>query len=67
MGETTVRVEAVEDNLCKVKAEQIELGQDLTLTMLRLEEQQMYTRKQTLLLTGSAVELPARGEDTPGM
>ena len=63
-GETTVRVEAVEDNLCSVKSDLKELEHDLTATMLRLEGQQMYTRKQTLLLTGSAVELPVRGEDT---
>ena len=63
-GETTTRVEAVEENLCLLKSEQKELEQDLTSTMLRLEGQQMYNRKQTLLLTGSAVELPVRGEDT---
>lgn len=63
-GETNVRLEAVEENLCTVKAEQKELEQDLTTTMLRLEGQQMYSRKQTLLLTGSAVEMPVRGEDT---
>ena len=63
-GEAVVRVEAVEENLCLVKAEQKELEHDLTTTMLRLEGQQMYSRKQTLLLTGSAVALPVRGEDT---
>ena len=63
-GESVVRIEAVEDNLCNVKADQKELEHDLTSTMLRLEGQQMYTRKQTLLLTGSAVEMPTRGEDT---
>ena len=63
-GETVVRVEAVEENLCLVKSEQKELEHDLTSTMLRLEGQQMYSRKQTLLLTGSAVALPVRGEDT---
>ena len=63
-GETNVRVEAVEENLCSVKSEQKELERDLTATMLRLEGQQMYSRKQTLLLTGSAVEMPVRGEDT---
>ena len=63
-GEATIRVEAVEDNLCSVKAEQNELAIDLTATMLRLEGQHMYSRKQTLLLTGSSVEMPVRGEDT---
>ena len=63
-GETVVRVEAVEDNLCLIKTEQRDLERDLTSTMLRLEGQQMYSRKQTLLLTGAAVEIPVRGEDT---
>ena len=62
-GETAIRVEAVEENLCQVRAEQKDLEQDVTAMMLRLESQQMYSRKQTLLFTGSAVELPLRGED----
>lgn len=61
--ESFVRIEAVEDNLCKVTTEQQQMQEDQANLMLSMESQQMYTRKQTLLLTGQAVEPPAVGED----
>ena len=63
-NESYVRIEAVEDNLCQVTAEQQQLQQDQAGLMLTVESQQMYTRKQTLLLTGQAVEQPTADEDT---
>ena len=62
-SENLTRLEAVEDNLCQVTAEQLELQQDQADLTVRLEAQQMYSRKQTLLLTGKAVEGPTRGEN----
>lgn len=62
-GETLTRLEGVEDNLCQVTADQLELQQDQAELTLRLEAQQMYSRKQTLLLTGQAVEGQVRGEN----
>ena len=61
--ETVTRLEGVEDNLCQVTAEQLELQRDQADLAVRLEGQQMYSRKQTLLITGQAVELPTRGEN----
>lgn len=65
--EACTRVEAVEENLCQLTEGQRELQYDQASLMLRLESQQMYSRKQTLLLTGSAVGLPTRGEDVRGI
>ena len=62
--ESFVRLEAVEDNLCQVSAEQQQLQEDQARLMLSMEGQQMYSRKQTLLLTGDAVRPPLQGEDT---
>ena len=62
-SETLVRLEAVEENLCQVKTECLELRQDQSNLMIDLELQQMYSRKQTLLITGEAVKNPERGED----
>ena len=62
-GEALVRLEGVEDNLCQLSAEQQELQHDQASLMLRLEAQEMYSRKQTLLLTGPAICPPTRGED----
>ena len=62
--ESFVRLEAVEDNLCQVSAEQQQLQEDQARLMLSVEGQQMYSRKQTLLLTGDAVKSPEQGEDT---
>ena len=62
--ETFVRLEAVEDNLCQVSAEQQQLQEDQAHLMVSLEGQQMYSRKQTLLITGDAVQSPVQGEDT---
>lgn len=59
-NDTFVRVEGVEENLCELRDEQVVLQNDQASMMLRLEGQQQYSRKQTLLLTGSAVELPPR-------
>ena len=61
--ETLTRLEGVEDNLCQVTSEQLELQRDQADLAVRLEAQQMYSRKQTLLLTGQAVEPQARGEN----
>lgn len=65
-NEACVRVESVEENLCQLTEAQQELQYDQASVMLRLEAQQMYSRKQTLLLTGPAVEPPSRGEDVRG-
>ena len=62
-SETLVRVESVEENLCDVKSEQQEIRDDQANMMLRLESHEMYSRKQTLLVTGEAVRDPNRGED----
>ena len=62
-SETLVRVESVEENLCEVKAEQQEIRDDQAGMMLRLESHEMYSRKQTLLVTGEAVKEPVKGED----
>ena len=62
--ESLVRIEGVEDNLCQVTAEQQQLQEDQAGLMLTVECQQMYTRKQTLLLTGDAVQPPSADEDT---
>ena len=61
--ETLTRLEGVEDNLCQVTSEQLELQRDQADLAVRLEAQQMYSRKQTLLLTGQAVEPQTRGEN----
>ena len=61
--ETLTRLEGVEDNLCQVTSDQLELQQDHADLAVRLESQQMYSRKQTLLLTGQAVEPQTRGEN----
>ena len=66
-NEACIRVESVEENLCQLSEGQQELQYDQASLMLRLESQQMYSRKQTLLLTGSAVCLPTRGEDIRGI
>ena len=66
-NEACIRVESVEENLCQLSEGQQELQYDQASLMLRLESQQMYSRKQTLLLTGSAVGLPTRGEDIRGI
>ena len=66
-GESLIRLEAVEENLCQLATEQQELQHDQASLMLRLEAQQMYSRKQTLLLTGPAVCPPTRGEDIRGI
>ena len=63
-SEAYERIEAVEDNLCSLAAEQLTLSTDQTNMMLRLEAQQQYSRKQTLLVTGDAVKMPEQGEDT---
>ena len=65
-NEAFTRVESVEENLCQLTDAQQELQYDQASIMLRLESQQMYSRKQTLLLTGPAVEPPSRGEDVRG-
>ena len=67
-SEACVRVESVEENLCQLSEGQQDLQYDQANIMLRLESQQMYSRKQTLLLTGPAVEPPTttRGEDVRG-
>ena len=62
-SEGLVRIEAVEENLCELKTDQQEIRDDQANMMLRLESQQMYTRKQTLLVTGEAVKEPVKGED----
>ena len=62
-SETLTRLEGVEDNLCQVTSEQLELQHDQAQLSVRLEGQQMYSRKQTLLLTGDAVEGQTRGEN----
>ena len=66
--ESCVRVESVEENLCQLSDVQREMQFDQASIMLRLESQQMYSRKQTLLVTGPAVEPPSstRGEDVRG-
>ena len=61
--DTLTRLEGVEDNLCQVTSEQLELQQDQADLAVRLEAQQMYSRKQTLLLTGDAVSSQTRGEN----
>ena len=66
-NESCIRVESVEENLCQLTEGQRELQYDQASLMLKLESQQMYSRKQTLLLTGPAVGLPTRGEDTRGI
>ena len=63
LSETLTRLEGVEDNLCQVTSEQHELQRDQADLAVRLEAQQMYSRKQTLLLTGQAVESQTRGEN----
>ena len=62
-SEATVRIEAVEENLCEVKSIQQEQQDDQASMLLRLEGAQMYSRKQTLLITGPAVGGATRGED----
>ena len=62
-SETLIRIESVEENLCEIKSEQHEIQDDMASMMIRLESQQMYSRKQTLLVTGEAVKDPTRGED----
>jgi len=62
--EAFARVAAVEDNLTKVADNQQGIQQDLTDTMLRLESQQMYSRKQTVMLTGDAIQPPKDDEIT---
>lgn len=62
-SEATVRIEAVEENLCEVKSIQQEQQDDQASMLLRLEAAQMYSRKQTLLITGPAVGGATRGED----
>ena len=62
-SETVTRLEGVEDNLCQVTSEQLELQQDQADLAIRLEAQQMYSRRQTLLLTGQAVGPQTRGEN----
>ena len=66
--ESCVRVESVEEHLCQLSDAQREMQYDQASIMLRLESQQMYSRKQTLLVTGPAVEPPSstRGEDVRG-
>ena len=66
-SEACVRVESVEENLGQLMEGQQELQHDQASLMLRLESQQMYSRKQTLLLTGPAVGPPSRGEDVRGI
>ena len=63
-SETVVRLEAVEENLCETKAQCQEIQHDQANIMISLESQQMYSRKQTLLISGEGVGLPERGEDT---
>ena len=62
-SEELMRIESVEENLCEVRSEQQEIRDDQASVMLRLEGQQMYSRKQTLLVTGEAVKEPMKGED----
>ena len=62
-SEGLTRIESVEENLCEVKTEQQEIRDDQASMMMRLETQQMYSRKQTLLVTGDAVKGPEKGED----
>ena len=62
-SEMLTRLEGVEDNLCQVTSEQLELQRDQADLAVRLESQQMYSRKQTLLITGQAVDPPTRGEN----
>ena len=62
-SEATVRIEAVEENLCEVKSIQQEQQDDQASMLLRLEAAQMYSRKQTLLIIGPAVGGATRGED----
>ena len=50
-----------------IATEQQVLQHDQASLMLRLETQQMYSRKQTLLLTGPAIYPPTRGEDIRGI
>ena len=59
-SETLVRVESVEENLCDVKPEQQEIRDDQANMMLRLVSHEMYSRKQTLFVTGEAVRDPTR-------
>ena len=66
-SEACIRVESVEENLCQLTEGHQELQYDQASLMLKLEAQQMYSRKQTLLLTGPAVGPPTRGEDTRGI
>ena len=51
-GEACIRVESVEENLCQLTESQKELQYDQASLMLRVESQQMYSHKQTLLVAG---------------
>lgn len=58
------RLVGVEDNLTTMKDQQHDLQHDAADTMLRLEGHQMYSRKQTLMITGEASALPTDDEVT---